>query len=119
MVQAVDVSHGFKCTLMESACLLLLHPLQDKLAFEKRTAKQLKTEDGPKPAPVLDAGGSSSAAVAATEPAAAGDVDMKDADAAGPSSAVVAGAQTGVWCALAAVDWTCVVSHNTAYVCHA
>ncbi|WIA19265.1 hypothetical protein OEZ85_003900 [Tetradesmus obliquus] len=75
---------------------MALKDYQDKLSLEKRTAKQLKTEDGPKPAPVLDAGGSSSAAAAA-EPAAAGDVDMKDADAAaaGPPSAVVAGAQTG------------------------
>lgn len=56
------------------------------LLQEKRAAKQLKTEDGPKPAP------------------AAVDVDMKDAEADGSaagssaaSTAVAAGAQTGVW----------------------
>lgn len=80
-------------------CFLLL--LQ-----EKRTAKQLKTENGPKPAP--SAAGSSTATA---------DVDMKDADAAaaGTSSsaaagAVVAGAQTGVWVLSACV----IASRSTA-----
>lgn len=82
-----------------------LKDYQDKLALEKRTAKQLKTEDGPKPAPAV-----ASSSGAAAE-AAVGDVEMKDADAtasaAGPSSSVVAGAQTGASQPLKG-EWWCV-----------
>ncbi|KAF8058875.1 UBP7 [Scenedesmus sp. PABB004] len=65
-----------------------LKDYQDKLALEKRTAKQLKTEDGPKPAPALggDAGASSSGA----------DVEMADAAASAPgTSSGAAVAPTG------------------------
>eukprot|EP00879_Flechtneria_rotunda_P001744 GHRR01001907.1.p1 GENE.GHRR01001907.1~~GHRR01001907.1.p1 ORF type:complete len:495 (+),score=192.81 GHRR01001907.1:202-1686(+) len=67
----------------------LLQNYQDKLAFEKRTAKQLKKENGSKPAP------------AAAEPVAGpsssnDDVELEEADAAGTSAkSVQAGAQTG------------------------
>lgn len=72
---------------------------QDMLAQQKRTAKQLKTEDGPKPGPGAAA---AEAAAAGEHPAAAaaagGDVEMKDAAAdagASSSSGSVVGALTG------------------------
>lgn len=59
---------------------------QDMLAQQKRTAKQLKTEDGPKPGP----------GAAAADAAAAGDVEMKDAaDASSSAAGSVIGAFTG------------------------
>jgi len=72
---------------------------QDKLAQQKRTAKQLKTEDGPKPGP----GAAEAEAAAGDGPAAAAagaDVEMHDAEAAGggassSSAAPVVGALTG------------------------
>ena len=69
-----------------------LRAYQDMLAQQKRTAKQLKTEDGPKPGP----GAAEAAAAAGEAPAAAGgDVDMKDAEAGASSSGSVVGALTG------------------------
>lgn len=69
---------------------------QDMLAQQKRTAKQLKTEDGPKPGP----GAAEAAAAAGEAPAAGSDVEMKDAegaaaDAGASSSGSVVGALTG------------------------
>lgn len=73
---------------------------QDMLAQQKRTAKQLKTEDGPKPGP----GAAAAEAAAAGGEVAAGssgaDVEMKDAAAEGEgasssSPAAVVGALTG------------------------
>lgn len=73
---------------------------QDMLAQQKRTAKQLKTEDGAKPGP----GAAAAAAAAGDAPAAAAgsDVEMKDAegaaaaaDAGASSSGSVVGALTG------------------------
>jgi hypothetical protein len=69
-----------------------LRAYQDMLAQQKRTAKQLKTEDGPKPGP----GAAEAAAAAGEAPAAAGgDVDMKDAETGASSSGSVVGALTG------------------------
>lgn len=72
---------------------------QDTLAQQKRTAKQLKTEDGPKPGPGAAAAEAAAAGEAPAAAAAAGDVEMKDAAAdAGASSsgpASVVGALTG------------------------
>jgi hypothetical protein len=71
---------------------------QDMLAQQKRTAKQLKTEDGPKPGP-----GAAAAELAAAG-GSSGDVEMRDAEGgaaadAGASSSSVVGALTGegVW----------------------
>jgi hypothetical protein len=67
---------------------------QDMLAQQKRTAKQLKTEDGPKPGP-----GAAAAEVAAAG-GSSGDVEMRDAEGgaaadSGASSSSVVGALTG------------------------
>lgn len=71
---------------------------QERLAQQKRTAKQLKTDEGPKPGP-----GAAAAAAAEAEAAgnaadgasSAADVDMKDAEGAAGSSGSVVGAMTG------------------------
>jgi hypothetical protein len=85
---------------------------QDKLAADKRTAKQIKTDAGPKPGPgaaeaaAAGAGAGSSGGAAAAVPG-AGDVEMQDAAAASSSSgAAAAGALTG---ALLAWVWVCLV----------
>lgn len=75
---------------------------QDMLAQQKRTAKQLKTEDGAKPGPGAAAAEAAAAGQAPAADAAAGtgaDVEMHDADAAAGASsstaASVVGALTG------------------------
>jgi hypothetical protein len=67
---------------------------QDMLAQQKRTAKQLKTEDGPKPGP---GAAEAEAAAAGEAPAAAGDVEMKDAAADAGASSSPAGSVIGTF----------------------
>lgn len=79
---------------------------QDKLAQQKRTAKQLKTEDGPKPGPgaaeAEAAAGDGPAAASAGAGGSGADVEMHDAEpaaggagASSSSAAPIVGALTG------------------------